>query len=90
LLASADDIKQIKKLNKSLKAYKKQLEAYQKTFTEEGTPIDASINLADVDGIDFTEAEELTKSAADVKAELAESSAASESLDDVDFDEAIG
>lgn len=90
LLASADDITQIKKLNKSLKAYKKQLEVYQKTFTEEGTPIDASINLADVDGIDFTEAEELTKSAADVKAELAESSAASESLEDINFDEAIG
>lgn len=90
LLASADDIKQIKTMNKSLKAYKKQLEVYQKTFTEEGTPIDASINLADVDGIDFTEAEVLTKSAADVKADLAESSAVAESLDDVNFDEAIG
>ena len=86
LLASADDIKQIKELNKSLKAYKEKLEVYQKTFTEEGTPIDASINLADVEGIDFTEAEELTKSAADVKAELAESNAASESLSDGDID----
>ena len=89
LLASTDDMKKIKALNKSLKEYKKQLEVYQKTFTEEGTPIDASINLADVEGFDFTEAEELTKSASDVKAELAESNAASESLDDVDFDEAI-
>lgn len=89
LLASADEMKQIKELNKSLKAYKKQLEVYQKTFTEEGTPIDASINLADVEGIDFTEAEEVTKSTADVKAELAESIAASESLEDIDFDEAI-
>ncbi|MBE6281992.1 MAG: hypothetical protein E7095_08060 [Bacteroides sp.] len=90
ILASGDDIKQIKKLNKSLKAYKKQLEIYQKTFTEEGTPIDASINLADVEGIDFTEAEVLTKSAADVRAELAESNTESESLEDVDLDEAIG
>lgn len=89
LLASADDIKQIKKMNKSLKAYKKQLEVYQKTFTEEGTPIDASINLADVDGIDFTEAEEVTKTTTEVMAELAESNAESESLDDVDLDEAI-
>ena len=89
LFASTDDMKKIKALNKSLKEYKKQLEVYQKTFTEEGTPIDASINLADVEGFDFTEAEELTKSASDVKAELAESNAASESLDDVDFDEAI-
>lgn len=85
LLASSDDIKQIKKLNKSLKAYKEKLEVYQKTFTEEGTPIDASINLKDVEGIDFTESEELTKSAADVKAELAASSEAAESLDDVDL-----
>ena len=82
LLASADDIKQVKKLNKSLKAYKEKLEIYQKTFTEEGTPIDASINLKDVEGIDFTESEELTKSAADVKAELAASNEAEESLGD--------
>lgn len=90
LLASTDDIKKIKALNKSLKEYKKQLEVYQKTFTEEGTPIDASINLADVEGIDFTDTEEMTKSLAEFKAEVAESKAESESLDDVDFDEAIG
>ena len=47
------------------------------------------INLADVEGIDFTEAEELTKSTADVKAELAESNAASESLSDVNIDEIL-
>ena len=82
LLASADDIKQIKELNKSLKAYKEKLEVYQKTFTEEGTPIDASINLKDVEGIDFTESEELTKSAADVKAELMASNEAEELLGD--------
>lgn len=86
LLASADDIKQIKALNKSLKEYKKQLEVYQKTFTEEGTPIDASINLADVDGINFTSCEVVTKNTADVMAELAESGEAAESLDDVNLD----
>lgn len=85
LALSAGDMKKIKELNKSLKAYKTTLEAYQKTFTEEGLPIDATVDLSNVDGIDFTKADELTKEAAEVKAELAASKAAGESLEDLDI-----
>lgn len=85
LALSSGDMKKIKELNKSLKAYKATLAAYQKTFTEEGLPIDATVDLSNVDGIDFTKADELTKEAAEVKAELAASKAAGESLEDLDI-----
>ncbi len=85
LALSSGDMKKIKELNKSLKAYKTTLTAYQKTFTEEGLPIDATVDLSDVDGIDFTKADELTKEAAEVKAELAASKAEGDSLEDLDI-----
>ena len=85
LAMSSGDMKKIKELNKSLKAYKTTLTAYQKTFTEEGLPIDATVDLSDVDGIDFTKADELTKEAAEVKAELAASKAEGDSLEDLDI-----
>lgn len=85
LALSANDIKTIKGLNKSLKELKKTLEVYQTNFTEEGLPKDASMDLSNVEGIDFTKCEELTKSAADVKAELA-ASVANVSTSDMDFD----
>lgn len=86
LAMSGPEIAKIKELNKSLKEYKKTLAVYKNTFTEEGLPIDASIDLSNVDGIDFTKSEELTKDAAEVKAELAASKLESESLDDLDID----
>ena len=85
LALSSGDMKKIKELNKSLKAYKSTLAAYQKTFTEEGLPIDATVDLSNVDGIDFTKADELTKEAAEVKAELAASKVEGESLEDLDI-----
>ncbi|GEM_PF-523780 len=85
LALSSGDMKKIKDLNKSLKAYKTTLTAYQKTFTEEGLPIDATVDLSDVDGIDFTKSDELTKEAAEVKAELAASKVEGESLEDLDI-----
>lgn len=85
LALSSGDMKKIKELNKSLKEYKATLAAYQKTFTEEGLPIDATVDLSNVDGIDFTKADELTKEAAEVKAELAASKAEGESLEDLDI-----
>lgn len=85
LALSANDIKTIKGLNKSLKELKNTLEVYQTNFTEEGLPKDASIDLSNVEGIDFTKCEELTKSAADVKAEL-EASVANVPTSDMDFD----
>lgn len=89
LAASSNNIEDIKKQNGLLKDYKKTLEVYQKTFTEEGLPIDANIDLANIDGIDFTQCEELTKSAAEVKEELAESISSGESLEDIDLDEIV-
>lgn len=85
LALSSNDMKKIKELNKSLKEYKSTLAAYQKTFTEEGLPIDATVDLSNVDGIDFTKADELTKEAAEVKAELAASKAEGERLEDLNI-----
>lgn len=82
---SSQDMKKIKSLNKSLKALDATLEAYQETFTDEGLPRDPSADLSDVNGIDFTKSDEMTKSAADVKAELEASKAAVASLDELDF-----
>lgn len=82
LALSANNIKKIKELNKTLKAYKKTIEVYQDTFTEEGTPKDANINLADVEGIDFTQGEVLSKTSAEIKDELDKST----KLEDIDMD----
>lgn len=87
LLGSAKDIKAVKNQVKLMKECKKVLKVYEKTFTEEGTPIDASVNLADVEGINFTECEEITKSAADVKNEFLASKSEGESLEDVEIPE---
>lgn len=86
LALSQSEIAKVKELNASLKAYRKTIEAYQKTFTEEGIPVDASIDLSNVDGIDFTKSEELTKDAAEVKAELAASKLEGDSLEDIDIE----
>ena len=71
LALSAKDIKEAKAQKKSLKQQKKLLGAYQKTFTAEGTPIDASVDLSNVDGFDFTAGESVSESAETLKAELA-------------------
>ena len=70
LLASADDLKLIKKHKKSLKDQEKLIEVYQKTFTAEGTPVDAKADLSKVDGIDFTKGESVSMASAEVKAML--------------------
>lgn len=62
------------------------LKAYETTFTEEGTPIDASVDLTNVDGINFTECEEITCDANKLKQELMQSKEAGESLEEIDFD----
>lgn len=68
-----------------MKACKKILKEYESTFTEEGTPIDASIDLTNVNGINFAECEEITKSAADVRNEFAASKTEGESLEDIEL-----
>ncbi|WP_455667382.1 hypothetical protein [Phocaeicola sp.] len=83
LALSANNIKKIKELNKTLKEYKKTIEVYQDTFTVEGTPKDANVDLADVNGIDFTEHEVLSKTSAEIKDEIDKST----KLEDIDIDE---
>lgn len=85
LLASSGDIKKVKEQMKLMKACKKVLKEYENTFTEEGTPIDASIDLTNVNGINFAECEEITKSAADVRNEFAASRTEGETLEDIEL-----
>lgn len=87
LLGSAKDIKAVKNQVKLMKDCKKVLKAYENTFTEEGTPIDAAVDLTNVEGINFTECEEITKSAADIKNEFLASKSEGESLEDIEIPE---
>lgn len=87
ILASAGDIKKMKDHVVKMKACRKVLKAYETTFTEEGTPIDASVDLTNVDGINFTEFAEVTKEANELKQELMQSKEVGKSLEEIDFDE---
>lgn len=80
LALSGDDMTKIKKLNKQLKKYKKVIEDYQSNFNDEGTPKDASVDLAKI----YPDAETVTKSAADIDAEIAASKTAVDPLEDFD------
>ena len=68
-LLSADDIKEARKQKKSLKEQEKLIAEYQKFFTDEGTPVDASLDIADVKGLDLS-GDPLSQSAESLKAEL--------------------
>lgn len=66
-----EEDREIAKAQKSsLKEQEKMIKAYQKTFTDEGTPVDASVDLSNVNGIDFTKGEPVSLAANDVKKEL--------------------
>ena len=66
-----DEDRAIAKAQKSsLKEQEKMIKTYQKTFTDEGTPVDASVDLSNVNGIDFTKGEPVSLAANDVKKEL--------------------
>lgn len=82
LALSGDEIEQIKNLNKELKEYKKTIEAYEKTFNEEGEMRDASVDLSNVDGIDFENVEAMSKTTEDIMKGLDDESDAG-SLDDI-------
>lgn len=85
VLLSANNIKKIRSNNKNLKNYKSVIEAYQKTFTEEGYLIDANVDLSNIDGIDFNQNEAVTKSSAEIIKELADSKESATSLDEIDM-----
>lgn len=82
---SAKDIKKIKAMNKDLKEMKKVLSIFHKTFTEEGLPVDANVDVSDVDGLNFNESSVRVMAQADVKKDL-DKSKADGNLDNVDFD----
>lgn len=84
LAMSEEEINNVKNLNKELSAYKKTIEAYEKTFNEEGEMIDASVDLSDIDGIDFENVEAMSKSTAEIMKGLEDESDAG-SLDDIEL-----
>lgn len=93
LAASGKDIKKIKAEMKLYKDYKKLLEAYQKTFSEEGMPLQADVDLSDVDGINFNDCETISKPSSLVAQEIKESQQEGENMtldEDTDFDIEIG
>ena len=65
-LLSKDDFKKAKALKKAMKAQKKELELYHKTYTDEGKPISASADLSH-----FENVEERTAVDSEIDAELA-------------------
>lgn len=69
-LASMEDIKMAQLQKKSLKQQKKLLEAYSATFTTEGKPKDASVDLSKVDGLDLKDDNTLSMTTEDIKKEL--------------------
>lgn len=85
LALSMDNIIELFKLRKKLKKSKKVLEAYEKNFTAEGTPLDVAADLSDIKGLKLEESDGLSKTAAQVKAELAESVQRGDSLGDFDL-----
>lgn len=78
LLASAGDIKEIKKQMKLRRGYLKAIEAYQKTFNDEGFPLDANADLSD-----YEDCEIVCKPAAVVQQELLASKEEGGSMEDI-------
>ncbi len=68
VLLSKDDIKMAKQQKKSLKEQEKLIEQYQKNFTNEGTPIDASVDIDKIEDLEVSEGVSMT--AESLKAEL--------------------
>lgn len=65
---------------------KRLLKAYEQTFTEEGEPRDATVDLSNVDGFNFTESAEMDKNSEEIKQELMASVTEGESMEDADLD----
>lgn len=82
LLASSGDIKEIKKQMKLRREYLNLISDYQKTFTDEGLPVDAN---ADLSG--YEDCETVSKPAAVVAQELLASQEEGGSLEDISDEE---
>lgn len=60
LALSAKDIKAAKAQKKSLKQQEELLAKYQENFTSEGTPINASVDVTKIEGLEITEGVSMT------------------------------
>lgn len=60
LALSAKDIKEAKAQKKSLKQQEELIAKYQENFTSEGTPINASVDVAKIEGLDISEGVSMT------------------------------
>lgn len=69
LVWGASDIAKAKELKKSLKAQEKLVKEYQKSFTDEGEPRSAEVNMDNVAGIEIVD-NNVSKSAEEVKSIL--------------------
>jgi hypothetical protein len=72
LALSAKDIKEAKAQKKSLKQQEELIAKYQANFTNEGTPINASVDVAQIEGLDISEGVSMTAEA--LKSELSSES----------------
>ena len=68
LALSAKDIKAAKAQKKSLKAQEELIAKYQENFTSEGTPINASVDVEKIEGLEISEGVSMTAEA--MKTEL--------------------
>ena len=84
LAASAKDFKKIAEHVKWIKSFKKVMRAYEKTFSVEGVPLQADVDLTNVDGINFEECGEISKTAQEVREELMASIKEGDTLEEVD------
>lgn len=88
LALSADDIVKAKEHLKSLKQQKKLLEQYSENFTDEGVPVNASVDLSKLEDLNLSDTA-ISASADDIKKELESAdfskTATGTSLDDIEF-----
>lgn len=66
-LASIDDIKQAKRWKKVLNQQKKLLEAYNKNFTDEGTPKDSKVDPSSIEDLNLDKSEIVSASTEKIK-----------------------
>ena len=78
---SVSDIMLIVKLKKDINKQKKVLEAYQKSFDEEGKPLDASVDPAKIKDLSIDTKNAVSDTAEKLKGELLTEAPTNESID---------
>lgn len=88
-LLSINDIKMASKMKKSLKNQKRLLEAYSKSFTEEGLPVEAQVDMNSLKVLDLKDDKTLAQTSDQLRREIESRSftdSSIQTLDDFDFD----